>query len=131
MLTIMLMVVLLMIIYNIKILMITHVDLGIDDHSGSFIYLFWLAFYFHCPFFSLQWDDETGKVIRFCLKVNPAIKIQILIFILLSLCISYRSRGKKFSESTQQDARKKRMAKRLCVTNVTGLLLMCFVVIFT
>ena len=35
------------------------------------------------------------------------------------------------SEFTQQDGRKKRMAKRLCVTNVTGLLLACFVVIFT
>ena len=36
------------------------------------------------------------------------------------------------SEFTQQDGRKKRTAKRLCVTNVTGLLLLaCFVVIFT
>ena len=35
------------------------------------------------------------------------------------------------SEFTQQDGRKKRTAKRLCVTNVTGLLLACFVVIFT
>ena len=35
------------------------------------------------------------------------------------------------SEFTQQDGRKKTTAKRLCVTNVTGLLLMCFVVIFT
>ena len=35
------------------------------------------------------------------------------------------------SEFTQQDGRKKRTARRLCVTNVTGLLLMCFVVIFT
>ena len=32
------------------------------------------------------------------------------------------------SEFTQQDSRKKRMAKCLCVTNVTGLLLACFVV---
>ena len=60
----------------------------------SFIYSD-LHFIFHFPFFSSQWDDETGKVMRFCLKVNPAIKIQILILILLSLCISYRSRGKK------------------------------------
>ena len=35
------------------------------------------------------------------------------------------------SEFTQQDGRKKRTTKRLCVTNVTGLLLACFVVIFT
>ena len=35
------------------------------------------------------------------------------------------------SELTQQDGRKKRTVKHLCVTNVTGLLLMCFVVIFT
>ena len=34
-------------------------------------------------------------------------------------------------EFTQQDVRKKRTAKRLCVTNVTGLLLACFVLIFT
>ena len=33
------------------------------------------------------------------------------------------------SEFTQQDDRKKRMAKRLCVTNVKGLLLMCFVLL--
>lgn len=70
MLTIMLMVVLLMIIYNIKILMITHVDLGIDDHSDSFVYFIHsdLHFIFHFPFFSPQWDDETGKVMRFYLK---------------------------------------------------------------
>ena len=34
------------------------------------------------------------------------------------------------SEFTQQDGRKKRTAKHLCVTNMTGLLLACFVVIF-
>ena len=34
-------------------------------------------------------------------------------------------------EFTQQDGRKKRTAKPLCVTNVTGLLRACFVVIFT
>ena len=35
------------------------------------------------------------------------------------------------SEFTQQDGRKKRTAKRLCVTNVTGLLLAVYVVILT
>ena len=35
------------------------------------------------------------------------------------------------SECTKQDGRKKRTTKRLCVTNVTGLLLACFVVIST
>ena len=35
------------------------------------------------------------------------------------------------SEFTKQNGRKKRTAKRLCVTKVTGLLLMCFAVIFT
>ena len=35
------------------------------------------------------------------------------------------------SEFTQQDVRKKRTAKRLRVTNVTGLLLTSFVVIFS
>ena len=34
------------------------------------------------------------------------------------------------SEFTQRDGRKKRTAKRLCVTNVTGLLLGSFVVVF-
>ena len=50
--------------------MITRVDLGIDDHSDSFIYFIHsdLHFIFHFPFFSPQWDDETGKVMRFCLK---------------------------------------------------------------
>ena len=33
------------------------------------------------------------------------------------------------SEFTQQDGREKRTAKRLCVTNVTELLLACYVVI--
>ena len=36
-----------------------------------------------------------------------------------------------FIEFTQQHGRKKRTANRLCVTNVEGLLLVCFVVIFT
>ena len=35
------------------------------------------------------------------------------------------------SEFTQEDGKKKRTAKGLCVTNVTGLSLACFVVIFT
>ena len=35
------------------------------------------------------------------------------------------------SEFTKQNGRKKRTAKHLCVTKVTGLLLMCFVVIFS
>ena len=35
------------------------------------------------------------------------------------------------SEFMQQDGRKKRTAKRLCVTNLTWLLLLLFVVIFT
>ena len=35
------------------------------------------------------------------------------------------------SEFTQQDGRKKRTAKRVCVINVSGLLLASFVVIFT
>ena len=35
------------------------------------------------------------------------------------------------SEFTQQDGRKKRKAKLLCVTNVAGLLLAFFVVVFT
>ena len=35
------------------------------------------------------------------------------------------------SEFTQQDGKKKRTALHLCVTNVTGLLLACFVAIFT
>ena len=35
------------------------------------------------------------------------------------------------SEFTQQDGRKKRTAKQLCVTNVTRLLPVGFVVIFT
>ena len=34
-------------------------------------------------------------------------------------------------ELTKQDGRKKRTAKRLCVINVTALLLACYVVIFS
>ena len=40
-------------------------------------------------------------------------------------------RSSNISEFTQGDCRKKSTAKRLCVTNVTGLLLACFVLIFT
>ena len=39
--------------------------------------------------------------------------------------------GPNISEFTQQDGRKKRTAKQLCVTNVTRLLPVGFVVIFT
>ena len=39
--------------------------------------------------------------------------------------------GFRNSEFTLQDGRKKRTAKRLCVTNVTLLLLASFVLIFT
>ena len=38
---------------------------------------------------------------------------------------------KNVSDLTQQDSRKKRTAKRLCVTSVTGLFHACFVVILT
>ena len=41
------------------------------------------------------------------------------------------SRTRDTGEFTQQDGGKKRTAKRLYVTNVTGLLLACFFVIFT
>ena len=37
----------------------------------------------------------------------------------------------RINKFMQQDGRKKRTAKHLCVTNVTGLLLACFVEIFT
>ena len=39
--------------------------------------------------------------------------------------------ARQICEFTQQDGTTKRTAKRLCATNVTGLLLTCFVVIFT
>ena len=38
---------------------------------------------------------------------------------------------KEMGEFTQQDGGKRRAAKRFCVTKVTGLLLSCFVVVFT
>ena len=41
------------------------------------------------------------------------------------------SSAKETSKFTQQEGTKKRTAKRLCMTNVTGLLLASFVVIFT
>ena len=37
----------------------------------------------------------------------------------------------RINKFMQQDGRKKRTATHLCVTNVTGLLLACFVEIFT
>ena len=49
------------------------------------------------------------------------------------LCTEYAKKNAvdANSEFTQQDGRKKRTAKRLHVTNLTRLLLACFVVIFT
>ena len=49
------------------------------------------------------------------------------------LCTEYAKKNAvdANSEFTQQDGRKKRTAKRLHVTNLTGSLLACFVVIFT
>ena len=44
--------------------------------------------------------------------------------------LKYNLQAKVGFDLTQQDSRKKRTAKRLSVTNVTGLLLACFVVIF-
>ena len=44
--------------------------------------------------------------------------------------LKYNLQEKVGFDLTQQDGRKKRTAKRLSVTNVTGLLLACFVVIF-
>ena len=48
-----------------------------------------------------------------------------------SLLTAVNAPSSKYSEFTQYDGRKKRTAKRFCVTNVTGLLLACFSVIFT
>ena len=50
---------------------------------------------------------------------------------LMSLLGRTSRRSLAISQFTQQDGRKRRTAKRLCVTNVTGLLLACSVVIFT
>ena len=44
--------------------------------------------------------------------------------------LKYNLQAKVGFDLTQQDGRKKRTAKRLSVTNVTGLLLACLVVIF-
>ena len=46
---------------------------------------------------------------------------------MIKLLLNYDIFVKTSSEFTQQDGRKKRTAKRLSVTNVTGLLLACFV----
>ena len=46
---------------------------------------------------------------------------------MIKLLLNYDIFVKTSSEFTQQDGRKKRTAKRLIVTNVTGLLLACFV----
>ena len=55
--------------------------------------------------------DETSPI--FVVEANEIRRLQTVI-----------------SEFTQQDGRKKRTAKRLCMTNVTGLLLGSFVVVF-
>ena len=57
-------------------------------------------------------------------------KIRTTIFSATQRC-DIISNGYNISEFTQQDGRKKRTAKCLCVTNVTGLFLACYVVIFT
>ena len=57
-----------------------------------------------------------------CIDSLPVMSVWIEVMDMLRVCVS---------EFMQQDGRKKRTAKHLCVTNVTGLLLACFVEIFT
>jgi len=49
----------------------------------------------------------------------------------MKFCLIATKKEINNSEFTQQGGRKKRTAKRSCATKVTGLLLVCFVVIFT
>ena len=93
---------------------------------------------FSLTFCSTEFDLSVLAKCKYCLNSNCycnifsslfttstiTIKIQCLFFI--DLLTSYYN-----IEFMQQDGRKKRVAKCLCVTNVTGMLLMCFVVIFT
>ena len=79
--------------------------------------------------------QETIKCIDFHSIFVQSLCLHFYYIILLlspMICITLKARTCMHnSEFTQQDGRKNRTAKCLCVTNVTGLLLMCFVVIFT
>ena len=86
-----------------------------------------------------KYPFKVNEVFLFCFLINPPsnctkhtltahknVERQ-------GLCTEYAKKNAvdANSEFTQQDGRKKRTAKRLHVTNLTGLLLACFVVIFT
>ena len=86
-----------------------------------------------------KYPFKVNEVFLFCFLINPPsnctkhtltahrnVERQ-------GLCTEYANKNAvdANSEFTQQDGRKKRTAKRLHVTNLTGLLLACFVVIFT
>ena len=82
---------------------------------------------------SLVYDLQTFLLVRgISFLFQKSIKVTTDQNCQISYCKmlkKYYQRG--FSEFKQQDGRTKRTAKRLWVTNVTGLLRMCFVVIFT
>ena len=98
------------------------------------IYNLW---FFHWRFI---WSNVWWKIIIrsvLCDNKKRFIKLmhqKSMIVVIIHWCwkvIFHREDFNNISESTQRDDRKKRTAKRLCVTNVTGLWLTHFVVIFT
>ena len=98
------------------------------------IYNLW---FFHWRFI---WSNVWWKIIIrsvLCDNKKKFIKLmhqKSMIVVIIHWCwkvIFHREDFNNISEFTQRDDRKKRTAKRLCVTNVTGLWLTHFVVIFT
>ena len=69
----------------------------------------------------LSCETKTSRLVTAELRLNVSVNGKEPIPLL----------ARQICEFTQQDGRTKRTAKRLCATNVTGLLLTCFVVIFT
>ena len=74
----------------------------------------------------IKWTAEGETTLDKNRYISETTIIVTFVETLVTLC-----RPLNISEFTQQDGRKRRTAKRLCVTNVTGLLLACSVVIFT
>ena len=71
--------------------------------------------------FSIKAETKTCRLVTAELRLNVSVNGKEPIPLL----------ARQISEFTQQDGRKKRTAKRLYATIVTGLLLTCFLVIVT
>ena len=113
---------------------------GIHCHSSPYAQAFYCFFSIRC-FVTKRRAKTVGK--RETQQNSMPIRIRLRIFLIRHVvtaryCFAHFQKWKSSGllredsgEFTQQNGRKKRTAKRLYVTNVTGLLRACFDIIFT